>query len=29
MTVYAMHGDNRLEIAPGEKYIFADGSIEK
>lgn len=29
MTVYAMHGDNQLEIAPGEKYIFADGSIEK
>lgn len=29
ITVYAMHGKYKIEIAPGEKYIFADGSIEK
>lgn len=29
MTIYAMHGNNRVEIASGERYFFADGSISK
>ena len=27
-VIYAMHGDYKLEIAPGSKYFFKDGSIE-